>query len=147
LNILDKLNQDMKDAMRNKEKQRLMVIRSVKSALQNEAINKGEDLSEDEVLTVLSREMKQRKESLHEFEQAARTDLVEKTNADIQILTEYMPSPLSDSELRQIVEETVNETGASSKADMGKVMGAIMPKVKGRADGSKVKEYVQQSLI
>lgn len=137
----------MKDAMRNKEKQRLMVIRSVKSALQNEAINKGEDLSEDEVLTVLSREMKQRKESLHEFEQAARTDLVEKTNADIQILTEYMPSPLSDSELRQIVEETVNETGASSKADMGKVMGAIMPKVKGRADGSKVKEYVQQSLI
>ncbi|UTR14370.1 GatB/YqeY domain-containing protein [Salipaludibacillus sp. LMS25] len=147
MNILDKLNQDMKDAMRNKEKQRLMVIRSVKSALQNEAINKGEDLSEDEVLTVLSREMKQRKESLHEFEQAARTDLVEKTNADIQILTEYMPSPLSDSELRQIVEETVNETGASSKADMGKVMGAIMPKVKGRADGSKVKEYVQQSLI
>ncbi|MCR6110381.1 GatB/YqeY domain-containing protein [Bacillus sp. A301a_S52] len=146
MNILDKLNQDMKDAMRNKEKQRLMVIRSVKSAIQNEVINKGENLSEDEVLTVLSREMKQRKESLHEFEQAARTDLVEKTNAEIQILTEYMPSQLSDSELRQIVEETVSETSASSKADMGKVMGAIMPKVKGRADGSKVKEYVEQSL-
>lgn len=146
MKILDQLNQDMKEAMRNKEKQRLSVIRSVKSSVQNEQINKGSELTEDEILTVLNREMKQRKESLHEFEQADREDLVDKTNAEIKILTSYMPSQLSDNELRQIVNDTIKETGAASKSDMGKVMGALMPKVKGRADGSKVKQFVQESL-
>jgi uncharacterized protein len=146
LNILDQLNQDMKDAMRSRDKQRLSVIRSVKSSLQNESINKGQELTDDEILTVLNREMKQRKESLHEFEQADRQDLVIKTNAEIQVLSEYMPSQLSDEELRQIVHETIEQVGAQSKSDMGKVMGAIMPKVKGRADGSEVKQLVHQSL-
>ncbi|SER70664.1 GatB/YqeY domain-containing protein [Salipaludibacillus aurantiacus] len=146
MTILDQLNEDMKEAMRNKEKQRLLVIRSVKSSIQNESINKGKELTDDEILTVLNREMKQRKESLHEFEQANRQDLADKTNAEIQILTEYMPSQLTEEELQQVVNETIEEVGAESKADMGKVMGAIMPKVKGRADGSKVKELVQQSL-
>ncbi|PYZ94245.1 hypothetical protein CR194_01520 [Salipaludibacillus keqinensis] len=146
MNILDQLNQDMKDAMRSRDKQRLSVIRSVKSSLQNESINKGQELTDDEILTVLNREMKQRKESLHEFEQADRQDLVIKTNAEIQVLSEYMPSQLSDEELRQIVHETIEQVGAQSKSDMGKVMGAIMPKVKGRADGSEVKQLVHQSL-
>lgn len=136
----------MKDAMRSRDKQRLSVIRSVKSSLQNESINKGQELTDDEILTVLNREMKQRKESLHEFEQADRQDLVIKTNAEIQVLSEYMPSQLSDEELRQIVHETIEQVGAQSKSDMGKVMGAIMPKVKGRADGSEVKQLVHQSL-
>ncbi|WP_280768508.1 GatB/YqeY domain-containing protein [Salipaludibacillus daqingensis] len=146
MNILDQLNQDMKDAMRNRDKQRLSVIRSVKSSLQNDQINKGEELSDDEILTVLNREMNQRKESLYEFEKADRKELVDKTNAEIQLLSEYMPSQLSDEELQLIVTETVEEVGAKSKSDMGKVMGAIMPKVKGRTDGSKVKNFVQQSL-
>ncbi|QKS73207.1 GatB/YqeY domain-containing protein [Paenalkalicoccus suaedae] len=146
MHILDQLNQDMKDAMRKKDKQRLSVIRGVKSTLQNEAINKGSELSEDEVLTVLNREMKQRRESLHEFEQAERQDLVEKTKAEVSILSEYMPAQLDEAELDAIVAETVTEVGATSKADMGKVMGAIMPKVKGRADGTAVKKRVEQAL-
>ncbi|MBU9722507.1 MULTISPECIES: GatB/YqeY domain-containing protein [Bacillaceae] len=146
MKLLDKLNQDMKDAMKNKEKQRLTVIRSIKSELQNEAIKTGQELTEDDALTVLNREMKQRKESLREFEQANREDLVAKTKAEIDILQVYMPSQLTDDELQQIILDTIKEVGAASKADMGKVMGAVMPKVKGKADGSKVNHLVLKSL-
>ncbi|WP_088035771.1 GatB/YqeY domain-containing protein [Evansella clarkii] len=146
MKLLDTLNQDMKEAMRNKEKQRLSVIRSVKASLQNESIKLGKEITDEEALSVLSREMKQRKESLHEFEQANRSDLVEKTKLEIKLLEEYMPAQLSDEELQQIVDETIQETGAGSKAQMGKVMGAIMPKVKGRADGTRVKQMVEQNL-
>ncbi|TVP85022.1 MAG: GatB/YqeY domain-containing protein [Alkalicoccus sp.] len=146
LSILDRLNQDMKEAMRAKDKQRLTVIRSVKSSVQNEAINAGHELSDEEVLTVLNREMKQRRESLQEFEKAGREDLVDKIQQEISVLADYMPEQLSDKELQAVVDETIAETGASSKADMGRVMGAVMPKVKGRADGAAVRTLVQQSL-
>ncbi|TMW73861.1 GatB/YqeY domain-containing protein [Alteribacter natronophilus] len=146
MDLQKQLNEDMKQAMKNREKQRLVVIRSVKSALQNEQINKGSDLTEEEVLTVLNREMKQRKESLHEFENANRDDLVAKIEAEMNVLQTYLPKQLSDDELQQIVDETIAETGASAKADMGKVMGAIMPKVKGKADGGQVNRLVLKSL-
>ncbi|GAC89602.1 hypothetical protein KN10_0038 [Anoxybacillus flavithermus NBRC 109594] len=136
----------MKQAMKNKEKDKLSVIRMVKSALQNEAIKLGKTLTEDEELTVLSRELKQRKDSLQEFEKAGRTDLVDKVKEEITVLELYMPKQLSEEELVEIVKETIAEVGASSKADMGKVMGAIMPKVKGKADGSLVNKLVQQHL-
>ncbi|PRO65099.1 GatB/YqeY domain-containing protein [Alkalicoccus urumqiensis] len=146
LPLLDQLNQDMKQAMKQKEKQRLQVIRSVKNAIQNEQINAGHELSDEEALTVLNREMKQRRESLQEFDKAGRQDLVDKTQAEIDVLKDYLPEQLSEEELQQIVNETIAETGASGKSDMGRVMGAVMPKVKGRADGSDVRRLVQQSL-
>ncbi|MGJ7035015.1 GatB/YqeY domain-containing protein [Anoxybacillus eryuanensis] len=146
MSLLERLNNDMKQAMKNKEKDKLSVIRMVKSALQNEAIKLGKTLTEDEELTVLSRELKQRKDSLQEFEKAGRTDLVDKVKEEIAVLELYMPKQLSEEELVQIVKETIAEVGASSKADMGKVMGAIMPKVKGKADGSLVNKLVQQHL-
>ncbi|RAK22437.1 hypothetical protein B0I26_102432 [Anoxybacillus vitaminiphilus] len=147
MSLLERLNNDMKQAMKNKEKEKLSVIRMVKAALQNEAIKLGKSqLSEDEELTVLSRELKQRKDSLQEFENAGRSDLVEKTKTEIQILELYMPKQLSEEELVQLIKETIAEVGASSKADMGKVMGAIMPKVKGKADGSLVNKLVLQHL-
>jgi uncharacterized protein len=147
MGLLERLNDDMKQAMKNKEKEKLSVIRMVKAALQNEAIKLGKgQLSEDEELTVLSRELKQRKDSLQEFENAGRSDLVEKAKEEIRILELYMPKQLTEEELTQIVKETIAEVGASSKADMGKVMGAIMPKVKGKADGSLVNKLVQQHL-
>ena len=147
MSLLERLNNDMKQAMKNKEKDKLSVIRMVKSALQNEAIKLGKSqLSEDEELTVLSRELKQRKDSLQEFEKAGRTDLVDKVKEEITVLELYMPKQLSEEELVQTVKETIAEVGASSKADMGKVMGAIMPKVKGKADGSLVNKLVQQHL-
>jgi uncharacterized protein len=147
MSLLEQLNQDMKQAMKNKEKDKLVVIRMVKAALQNEAIKLGKDeLSDEEDLTVLSRELKQRKDSLQEFQKADRLDLVEKTQAEIDILIDYMPKQLSEEEVSEIVKQTISEVNATSKADMGKVMGALMPKVKGKADGSLVNKLVQQLL-
>ncbi|NNV05440.1 GatB/YqeY domain-containing protein [Geobacillus sp. C56-T2] len=147
MSLLDRLNNDMKQAMKSKEKEKLSVLRMLKAALQNEAIKLGKSaLSEDEELTVLSRELKQRKDSLQEFENAGRSDLVEKAKTEIEIVQSYMPKPLTEEELRELIAETIKEVGASSKADMGKVMSAIMPKVKGKADGSLVNQLVRQQL-
>ncbi|EUJ33348.1 hypothetical protein MFLO_03400 [Listeria floridensis FSL S10-1187] len=146
MTLLDKLNDDMKQAMRDKEKEKLSVIRMLKAALQNEAIGQGGDLSPDDEITVLSREMKQRRDSLSEFEKAGRDDLAEKVRAEIKIVEAYSPKQLSDEELENIVKATIAEVGATSKADFGKVMGAIMPKVKGKADGNAVNKFVKQYL-
>ncbi|KYD22434.1 hypothetical protein B4135_1224 [Caldibacillus debilis] len=137
----------MKSAMKNKEKERLSVIRMIKSSLQNEAIKLGKSqLSEDEEMTVLSREVKQRKESLQEFKKAGRQDLVEKTEKELAVVSQYLPQQLSEDELRQIIRQTISEVQATSRKDMGKVMAAVMPKVKGRADGSLVNQIVQKEL-
>ena len=147
MSLLTQLNDDMKQAMKNKDKERLSVIRMVKASLQNESIKLGKrELSVDEDLTILSRELKQRKDSLQEFKSAGRDDLVEKLETEIKIIQEYMPEQLSDEELSAIVQETIQETGATSKKDMGKVMSAVMPKVKGKADGSKINKLVQEFL-
>lgn len=146
MNLLDRLTVDMKEAMKNKEKQKLSVIRMVKSALQNEAIRLKRELTEDEALTVLNRELKQRKDSLHEFEKAGREDLAEKVREEIEILKVYMPKQLSEEEVAVILQEVISEFGASTKADIGKVMAAIMPKVKGKTDGAVVNRLVQQYL-
>jgi uncharacterized protein YqeY len=136
----------MKQAMKNKEKDKLSVIRMIKASVQNETIKLGHDLSEEEELTVLSRELKQRKDSLHEFEKAGREDLVEKVRTELTFVELYTPKQLSEEELSEIVKSTISEVGANSKAEMGKVMAAIMPKVKGKADGSLVNKLVQQHL-
>ncbi|WP_174613850.1 GatB/YqeY domain-containing protein [Virgibacillus ihumii] len=147
MTLLEQLNQDMKQAMKNKDKEKLTVIRMVKASLQNESIKLGnKDLSEDEELTVLSRELKQRKDSLQEFKSAGRDDLVKKLEIEINILQEYMPQQLSESELEAVVQTTIQEVNATSKKDMGKVMSAIMPKVKGKADGSQINKLVQKHL-
>ena len=136
----------MKQAMKNKEKDKLTVIRMLKAALQNESIKLGSELSEEAELSVLSREVKQRKDSLHEFEKADRIDLVDKVRAELKHVEIYMPKQLSEEELAEIVSAVIAETGASSKKDMGKVMAALMPKIKGKADGSLVNKLVQQHL-
>jgi uncharacterized protein YqeY len=147
MSLLERLNNDMKQAMKNKEKDKLSVIRMLKAALQNEGIKHGkQDLTEDEELTVLSRELKQRKDSLQEFENAGRIDLVDKIRTEIDYVEAYMPEQLSEEEISLIVEQTIQEINASSKSDMGKVMGALMPKIKGKADGSLVNKIVQQLL-
>ena len=146
LSLLERLNSDIKQAMKNKEKDKLSVIRMIKSSIQNEAIKTGNELSEDEELTVLSREVKQRKDSLHEFDKAGRQDLVEKIRTELQYVELYMPKQLSEEEVSEIVKQAISETGASLKAEMGKVMAVIMPKVKGKAEGSLVNKLVQQHL-
>ncbi|MDC3415563.1 GatB/YqeY domain-containing protein [Aquibacillus salsiterrae] len=147
MSLTERLNQDMKQAMKDKDKQTLSVIRMVKASIQNEAIKLGSDnLTEDEELSVLTKELKQRKDSLHEFEEAGRDDLVEKLKDELKVLQAYMPKQLTEEELENIVLDTIKEVNASSKQEMGKVMSAIMPKVKGKADGSKVNELVQKHL-
>ncbi|GGP12652.1 GatB/YqeY domain-containing protein [Oceanobacillus neutriphilus] len=147
MTLLDRLNQDMKQAMKNKDKETLSVIRMVKASIQNESIKLGKDtLSEDEDLTILSREVKQRKDSLQEFKNAGREDLVEKTENELDILARYLPKQLSDEELTSIIQDTIKEVNAASMKDMGKVMGSVMPKVKGQADGTKIKQIVEQKL-
>ncbi|WLR43991.1 GatB/YqeY domain-containing protein [Bacillus carboniphilus] len=147
MSLLERLNEDMKQAMKSREKVKLIVIRMVKASIQNEAIKLGKnELTNDEELTVLSRELKQRKDSLQEFENAGRADLVEKVQEELAILDQYLPEQLSEEELLKIINETIAELKATSKADMGKVMAAIMPKVKGKAEGSTVNKLVAKQL-
>ncbi|MDM5211646.1 GatB/YqeY domain-containing protein [Peribacillus sp. NJ4] len=146
MSLLERLNNDMKQAMKNKEKDKLSVIRMLKASIQNEALKQRQELTDDEELTVLSRELKQRKDSLQEFENAGRSDLVDKVRTELVYVEAYMPEQLSEEEISTIVKQTIEEVNATSKADMGRVMGALMPKVKGKADGSLVNKLVQQHL-
>jgi uncharacterized protein len=145
--IVERLTDDMKQAMKNKDKETLSVIRMIKASIQNESIKLGKDtLTEDEELTILSREVKQRKDSLQEFKSAGRDDLVIKVENELSVVKRYMPEQLSEEELIKIVQETIQELNASSKKEMGKVMSAVMPKVKGKADGTQIKDVVLQQL-
>ncbi|WP_379966154.1 GatB/YqeY domain-containing protein [Ectobacillus sp. sgz5001026] len=146
MSLLDRLNEDIKQAMKSKEKDRLSVIRMVKSSLKYEEIKLGQELTEEQELTVLSREMKQRKDSLLEFEKAGREDLVDKVKDEVKVLEVYLPEQLSEEELTAIIKQAIADIGASSKADMGKVMGKVIPSVKGKADGSLVNKLVSQLL-
>ncbi|KIL46043.1 GatB/YqeY domain-containing protein [Jeotgalibacillus campisalis] len=147
MSLLERLNQDMKIAMKNKERDNLSVIRMVKAAMQNEGYKLGrQELSDDEALTVLARELKQRKDSYKEFKSAGREDLAEKLESEIALIETYMPQQLTEEELESVVLETIKEESATSKAEMGKVMSAIMPKVKGKADGGRVNALVLKHL-
>ncbi|WP_353706542.1 GatB/YqeY domain-containing protein [Bacillus cereus group sp. MS39] len=146
MSLLGRLNDDMKQAMKNKQKEKLTVIRMVKAALQNEGIKLQHTLTEEEELTVLAREVKQYKDSLLEFKKAGREDLVNKLQSEIQILSAYLPEQLTEEELASVIKQVISEVGATSKADMGKVMTAVMPKVKGKTDGSLVNKLVIQLL-
>ncbi len=145
--LLDQLNADMKEAMKAKEKDRLSVIRMLKASLQNEAINLGvQDLNEEQELTVLSREVKQRRDSLKEFKDAAREDLAAKIEQELVYVNAYLPAQLTEEELKQIISEAAKMINAAKPSDMGKLMGAVVPKTKGRADGALVSELVKTYL-
>lgn len=146
MTLLTKLNDDMKTAMKNRDKESLQVIRMLKASLQNEKINLGRDLSDEEELTIISREMKQRRDSLAEFEEVGRQDLAEKTKGEIVVVERYLPTQLNEEDLREIVSNAIEQTGASSSKDFGKVMGVVMPQVKGKADGKQVNAIVKELL-
>jgi uncharacterized protein YqeY len=118
----------------------------MRSSIKNIEIDQRRALDDAEVLDILSREIKQRRDSLQEFEKAGREDLSDNVKAEIAIISEYLPQQLTEEEIERIVQETIRETGASSKTEMGKVMKALMPKVKGRADGKLVNHWVQHYL-
>lgn len=132
--------------MKAKDKAKLKTIRMLKASLQNEKLAKQDDLTEQEELDILAREKKQRLDSLQEFKQAGRDDLVDEVEEELAIVAEYLPEPLSDNEVKEIVQSVIESVDASGMQDMGKVMGAVMPKVKGRADGNFVSEVVKAKL-
>lgn len=146
MNLSERLNDDMKQAMKDKDKFKLTTIRMIRASIKNAEIDLKRPLEDSEVLDILSREIKQRKDSLQEFNKAGRDDLAKDVAAEIDIIGVYLPEQLTEEEIKSIVLQTIQETGASSKAEMGKVMTALMPKVKGRADGKLVNTIVQQSL-
>lgn len=146
ISLVERLNQDMKLAMKNKDKLKLSVIRMVKASVKNEEINQGSPLTDEQVLAVVTRELKQRRDSLQEFDKAGREDLAAPTREEIEILLEYMPEQMGEDEIRRVVSEAIQQVGAQSKKDLGKVMGVLMPKVKGRADGALVNKIVQELL-
>lgn len=146
MNLAERLNEDMKQAMRDGNKFRLSTIRMVRAAIKNQEIELRRPLEDNDTLNILSRELKQRRDSLQDFERGGREDLASNVKAEIEIITEYLPQQLNEEEVKAIVLQTMQETGASSKADLGKLMGALMPKVKGIADGKLVNAIVQQSL-
>ncbi|MDI6497515.1 GatB/YqeY domain-containing protein [Leuconostoc suionicum] len=146
MSLLEELNNDMKQAMKDKNKDVLSVIRMVKSTVMNEQINLGHDLTKEEELTVLSREVKQRQDSLTEFEKGNREDLAAGIRAELAVLAKYLPEPLSDEKVIELVKDAIQKTGATSSKDMGKVMGIVTPQVKGRADGKFVANQVKNLL-
>lgn len=146
MNLSERLNEDMKQAMKSQDKFKLSTIRMIRATIKNLEIDLKRTLNDNEVLDILSREIKQRKDALQEFEKAGREDLASNVKAEAEIIAGYLPEQLTEEEIKVIVQQTIQETGASSKADIGKVMSALMPKVKGRADGKLVNQAVQQQL-
>lgn len=147
MSLLESLQKDMIAAMKAKDKVKLGTIRMLKAAVVNEQIEVGHDLSSDEEIAVLSRELKQRKDSLEEFKNAGRGDeAVQNLKNEIEVVESYLPEQLSEDEVKTIVQETIDQVGATSKADFGKVMGAVMPKLKGKADGKLVNATVKELL-
>jgi len=146
MTILDRLERDMKEAAKARDGVRLGAIRFARSELKNRQIELGRELEDDDVIEVLARIAKRHRESIEQFSGAGRNDLVKGESAQLEVVEGYLPARLSEGEILEIVDATISETGASSMKEMGVVMKSVMPKVKGRADGSAVKKAVQSRL-
>jgi len=144
--IKDRLNDSVKDAMRAKEKDRLTVLRMATSALKQIEVDERIELDDTRVLAVLEKLVKQRRESVDQFRKGGREDLAERELAEITMLQEFLPEALSEAEVDAIIREAIAATGASSAKDMGKVVGAVKPKVQGRADMGAVSQKIKALL-
>ncbi|SHG91001.1 GatB/YqeY domain-containing protein [Tepidibacter thalassicus] len=146
MSLKSKLMDDLKLAMKEKDQVKKSVITLIRSAVKQYEVDNRIELDDDGVIDIVSKQMKQRKDALEEFKKAGREDLIAQTESEIEILKTYLPAQLSDEEVEKIVVETIGEISASSMKDMGKVMSAIMPKVKGKADGKIVNQLVKKHL-
>ena len=148
MTLRNRLTEDMKLAMKDKEagKLKLSVIRMVRSAAKYLEIDRHKELDDNELLEVVAKEVKMRKDSLEEFRKANRPDLLAALEQEIAILMEYLPEQMTEAEVRRLVTQAVTDAQASSPKDMGKVMALLMPKVKGRADGKLVNSLVKELL-
>ena len=142
----DRLNVDLKDAMRNKDAIKRTVIRTLLSEIRNAEIAAQKDLQESDIEGVMSKQAQQRKDSIEAYDEAGRQDLVDKETAELNIISEYLPEQMTEVEIEGIIAETLDKVDATGPSDMGKVMGALMPLVKGRADGKVVNAMVTAKL-
>ena len=146
MTLSERINNDLKEAMKSKDSFRLSVIRMVKGAMQLAKPNPREELTDDDVITVISKQIKMRNDSIKEFEAAGRSDLVEQNKKEIEILNTYMPKQLSEEELTEIIDKVFEEVKPTSQKDMGLIMKNISPLVKGKADMSLVNKLVKARL-
>ncbi|OLZ10466.1 GatB/YqeY domain-containing protein [Sulfobacillus thermosulfidooxidans] len=147
MSLREQLNEDLKSAMRAKDQARLSVIRSIKAGiLAQETRSERTTLDDEGILQVIVKEIKERKDANSEFEKAGRQDLVEKNLKEIEILSLYLPEPLSEDELAQLIDAAITACGATSPKDMGKVMAIVNPQIRGRADGRHVADLVKARL-
>lgn len=144
--ITDTINKQIAETMKAKDEIRLSTLKLLLSALHNAKIDKRGDLTEEEELEIVGREAKKRKDAIEAYEKVGASDRAEKEKKELIILQEFLPEELSDEKVTKLVDETIAATGASSLQDMGKVIGAVMAKAKGRADGKKVAETVRRKL-
>ena len=142
----NKIYADLVAAMKQQDKERLSVLRMVKGAIQLEEINLKHELTDEETISVLAKQIKIRRESIAEFQKGNRTDLVESTEKEISILNEYMPEQLSEEEVIKVIDEAFATINPTSQKDMGKVMGYVTPKLKGRTDMSNVSQIIKSRL-
>ena len=144
--MVEKFMDDIKVAMKSGDKETLSVLRMAKGSLDKERIDKKREVNDELLTEVIAKEIKTRNESIKEFEKGGRTDLVEKTQNEVEVLKKYLPEQLSEEEVDKIIEEAFNEVKAESMKDMGKVMGLVTPKVKGRFDMSTVSAKIKAKL-
>ena len=142
----DRLNADLKDAMRNKDAIKRTVIRTLLSEIRNAEISAQKDLQEGDIEGVMSKQAQQRKDSIEAFGEAGRQDLVDKETAELNIISAYLPEQMTEAEIEGFIAEILRKVDATGPSDMGKVMGALMPLVKGRADGKVVNAMVTAKL-
>ncbi len=141
-----RITEDMKSAMRNKEKLRLLTVRTILAAIKQQEVDTRKEVDDTAILAILDKMCKQRRESISQFKKAGRDDLVEQEAAELEVIQVYLPEPLSDDELQTLVVEAMTQTGATSMRDMGKVMAFIKPKAQGRADMGKISGIIKSQL-
>ena len=146
MSIIKKIEEDLITALKSKDSFTATVLRGLKSDLKYKQIDKGDDLTEDEMIAVLSSAAKKRNDSIEQFGKAGRQDLVDKESSELKIIKNYLPEQLSTDKLRELVAASIKETGADSPAKFGLVMKDLMPKVQGKADGKIVSQIVKEML-
>ena len=144
--LKERLMEDMKVSMRNKETLKKSVITMIRASVKQKEVDDRVDLNDDDVIELIAKQLKQRKDALVEFEKAERDDLIAQTKAEIEILASYLPQQLTDEELEAVVRDAVAEVNAQSVKDMGKIMGKVMAVAKGRVDGKRINEMVKKVL-
>jgi uncharacterized protein YqeY len=144
--LKSRIQDDVKAAMKAKEKARLATLRLITAAIKQREVDERTELNDEQVLAVLEKMIKQRRDSITQYEKAGRQELAEKERSEISIIEAYMPESLSDEDIAAMIEAAIAESGAESMRDMGKVMGLLKPKMQGRADMGKVSGLVKQKL-